>query len=119
MKSLKLKFFITTKSEDTLAQVCYPIATIPQPVICKIGGYVLVRYKGKLWPDHIFKVEKDRMTIKCLQKATISGSVWKWPDKPDDEWYQREVIEHEIETPLDVGSSSSSLRLSNLLVNVL
>ena len=56
--------------------------------------------------------------MKCFQKAAAQGSIWRWPDKPDEGFYQIEDIEREIKTPLDTGSSSSSLRSSNLPVRV-
>ena len=44
--------------------------------------------------------------------------VWRWPYEPDKGFYQIGDVEQEIETPLDTGSSNSSLGSSNLLVRV-
>ena len=115
--SCQLKFFMTSKSHDPLAEVQYQVAVLPQHIY-KIGTYVLVRYEGELWPGQITKVEQDRVRVKCFQKAAAQGSIWRWPDKPDEGFYQIGDVEQEIETPLDIGSSSSSLRSSNLLVRV-
>ena len=111
-------FFMTSKSHDPLTEVQYQVAVLPQHISHKIGTYVLVRYEGELWPGQITKVEQDRVGVKCFQKAATQGSVWRWPDKPDEGFYQIGNVEQEIETPLDIGSSSSSLRSSNFLVRV-
>ena len=109
---------MTSKSHDPLVEVQNLVAMLPQHVSYKIGTYVLVRYEGELWPGQITKVEQDRVRVKFFQKATAQGSIWRWPDKPDEGFYQIGNVEQEIETPLDIGSSSSSLRSSNLLVRV-
>ena len=114
--SCQLKFFMTSKSHNPLAEVQYQVAMPPQHISYKIGTYILVRYEGELWPGQITKVEQDRVRVKCFQKAAAQGSIWRWPDKPDEGFYQTGDVEREIETPLDIGSSSSSLSSSNLLV---
>ena len=116
--SRQLKFFMTSKSHNPLAEVQYQVALLPQHVSYNIGIYVLVRYEGELWPGQITKVEQDRVRVKFFQKATAQGSIWRWPDKPDEGFYQTGDIEREIETPLDIASSSSSLRPPNILVRV-
>ena len=82
------------------------------------GMYVLVRYEGELWPGQITKIEQDRVRVRFSQNAAAQGSIWRWSDKPDEGFYQIRDVKREIETPLDIGSSSSSLRSSNLLVRV-
>ena len=116
--SCQLKFFMTSKSHNPLAEVQYQVALLPQHVSYNIRMYVLVRYEGELWPGQITKVEQDRVRVKCFQKAAAQGSIWRWPDKPDEGFYQTGDIEREIETPLDIASSSSSFRPSNILVRV-
>ena len=116
--SRQLKFFMTSKSHNPLAEVQYQVALLPQHVSYNIRTYVLVQYEGELWPGQITKVEQDRVRVKFFQKATAQGSIWRWPDKPDEGFYQTGDIEREIETPLDIASSSSSLRPSNILVRV-
>ena len=113
--SCQLKFFMTSKSHDPLAEVQCQVAMLPQQLSYKIGMYVLVRYEGELWPGQITKVEQDRVRVKCFQKAAAQGSIWRWPDKPDKGFYQIGDVKQEIETPLDIRSSSSRLRLSNLV----
>ena len=116
--SCQLKLFMTSKSHNPLAEVQYQVALLPQHVSYNIGIYVLVRYEGELWPGQITKVEQDRVRVKCFQKAAAQGSIWRWPDKPDEGFYQNGDVEREIETALDIGRSSSSLKSSNLLFRV-
>ena len=116
--SCQLKFFLTSKSDNPLAEVQYQVALLPQHVSYNMWMYVLFRYEGELWPGQITKVEQDRVRVKCFQKAAAQGSIWRWPDKPDEGFYQTGDVEREIETPLDIASSSSSFRPSNLLVRV-
>ena len=116
--SCQLKLFMTSKSHNPLAEVQYQVALLSQHVSYNIGIYVLVRYEGELWPGQITKVEQDRVRVKCFQKAAAQGSIWRWPDKPGEGFYQNGDVEREIETPLDIGSSSNNLRSSNLLVRV-
>ena len=116
--SCQLKFFMTSKCHNPFAEVQYQVALLPQHVLYKIRTFVLVRYEGELWPGQIIKVEQDRVRVKCFQKPTAQGSIWRWPDKSDEGFYQIGNVKQEIETPLDIGSSSSSLRSSNLLVRV-
>ena len=40
--SYQLKFFMTSKSHDPVAEVQYQVAALPQHVLYKIGTYVLV-----------------------------------------------------------------------------
>ena len=86
--SCQLKFFMTSKSHNLLTEVQYQVALLPQHVSYDIGMYVLVRYEGELWPGQITKVEQDRVRVKCFQKAATQGSIWRWPDKPDERFYQ-------------------------------
>ena len=109
---------MTSKFHDPLAEVQYQVALLPQHISRKIGMYVLVPYEGELWPGQITKLEQDRVRVKCFQKATAQGSIWRWPDKPDEGFYQIGDVEREIETPLDIGRSSGSLMSSKLLVRV-
>ena len=109
---------MTSKSHNPLAEVQYQETFLPQHVSYNIGMYVLVRYEGELWAGQITKVEQDRVRVKCFQKATAQGSIWRWPDKPDEGFYQIGDVERETETPLDIGRSSSSLMSSKLLVRV-
>ena len=51
-------------------------------------------------------------------KAPVTGSIWRWPKKPDEEEYRMEDIHQEIETFSNCGTKTSSLRTSNLLVLV-
>ena len=106
---------MTSKSHDPLTEVQYQEAMLPQYILYKIRMYVLVQYEGELWPGQITKVEQDRVRVKCFQKAAAQGSIWRWPDKPDKGFYQIGDVKREIETPLDIRSSSSRLRLSNLV----
>ena len=57
--------------------------------------------------------------MKCFQKAAAQGTNWRWPDKPDEEFHQIGDVEQEIETPLDIRSSSSSSRSSTFLSELL
>ena len=116
--SCQLKFFLTSKSDNPLAEVQYQVALLPQHVSYNMWMYVLVGYEGELWPGQITKVQQDRVRVKCFQKAAAQGTNWRWPDKPDEEFHQIGDVEQEIETPLDIGSSSSSSRSSDLLVRV-
>ena len=45
-------------------------------------------FKGELWPGQITKVDQDRARVKCFQKATAQGLIWRWPDKPVEGFYQ-------------------------------
>ena len=116
--SCQLKFFMTSKSLDPLAEVQYQVAVFPQHVSYKIETYVLVQYEGELWPGQVTKVEQDIVRVKCFQKAAAQASIWRGPHKPDEGFYQIGDVEQKIETPLDTRSTSSSLRSSNLLVRV-
>ena len=91
--SCQLKFFMTSKSHNPLAEVQYQVALLPQHVSYNIGIYVLVRYEGELWPGQITKVEQDRVRVKFFQKAAAQGSTWRWPDKPDEGFYQTGDVE--------------------------
>ena len=66
-------------------------------------------YEGELWPGQTTKVQQDRLRVKCFQKAAAQGSIWRWPDKPDEGLYQIGDVEREIKTPLDIRSSLSEL----------
>ena len=110
--SCQLKFFVASKSHNSLAEVQY------QHVLYNIGMYILVRYRGELWPGQITKIEQDRVRVNCFQKAAAQASIWRWPDKPDEGFHQIGDVKKQIKTPLNTGSSSSRLRSSNLLVRV-
>ena len=36
--------------------------------------------------------------VRCLQKAAVARSIWRWPEKPDEEEYVPEDIHQESET---------------------
>ena len=59
---------------------------------------------------------KSGAILRCLQKAAVVGSIWRWPEKPNEKEYILKDICYEIEIPLNC--SSSSLRSSNLLAHV-
>ena len=109
---------MTSESHNPLAEVQYQETLLPQHVSYNIGMYVLVRYEGELWAAQITKVEQDRVRVKCFQKEAAQGSIWRWPHKPDEGFYQIGNVEQKIETPIDIGSCSSSLMSFNLLVRV-
>ena len=82
--SCQLKFFMTSKPHNPLAEVQYQVAMLPQHVSYKIRMYVLVRYEGELCPGQITKEEQERVRVKCFQKAAAQGSISRWSDKPDE-----------------------------------
>ena len=43
------------------------------------------------------------MRVKYFQKATAQGSIWRWPDKPDERFYLIGDVKQEIETPLGIA----------------
>ena len=116
--SRQLKFFYDFKISRSSCRSSEPSSHASTTRIVQDRDYVLVRYEGELWPGQITKVEQDRVRVKCFQKAAAQGSICRWPDKPDEKFYQIGYVEQEMETPLDTRSSSSSLRSSNLLVRV-
>ena len=85
---------MTSKSHDPLTEVQYQVAVLPQHVSYKTRTYILVQYEGELWPEQIAKVEQDRVRVKCFQKAAAQGSIWRWPDKPDEGFLDRVSPRH-------------------------
>ena len=104
----KLCFFVTTKSENHMKEKEHEI--FQAPISLLKGNYCVVTYDGELWPGHLIKPTKSGANIRCLQKAPVTGSIWRWLKKPDEKEYRMEDIRREIETPLNCGSKTSSLR---------
>ena len=75
--SCQLKFFMASKSHNSLAEVQYQVGLLTQQVSYNIETYVLIQYEGELWPRQITKAEQDRMRVKCFQKAAAQGSIWR------------------------------------------
>ena len=63
------------------------------------GEYYLVTYKGELWPGQLIKPTKSGAIIRCLQKTPVTGSIWRWPNKPNEGEYRMEDVCQEIEAP--------------------
>ena len=104
----KLCFFVTTKSENHMKEKEHEI--FQAPISLLKGNYCVVTYDGELWPGHLIKPTKSGANIRCLQKTPVTGSIWRWLKKPDEKEYRMEDIRREIETPLNCGSKTSSLR---------
>ena len=51
-------------------------------------GYYIVYYKGELFPGKFDgKKNETKLSISCMQKASIPGSTWKWPSPLDEHEY--------------------------------
>ena len=105
--SRKFTFFITYQSKEALKQIEYAVSCIPFSLV--EGNYYLVNFEGEPWLGQLIKLTKSGAIVKCLQKAAVVGSIWRWPEKPNEEEYVLGDICQEIETPL---------RSSNLSVHV-
>ena len=100
----KFTFFIIYQSKVALKEIEYAISCVP--FILEEGNYYLVNSEGELWSGQLIKLMKSGATVRCLQKAAVLGSMWRWPEKPNEEEYILEGIISEIETSLNCSSSS-------------
>ena len=112
----EVRFFVTTNSKNPMKEKEHEIFQAPLNLVNQ--DYYLVTYEGQLWPGQLMKPSKYGGIIRCLLKATVTGSIWKWSNKPDEEEYRMEDVHQEIATSSNFGSKTSSLRASNLLVHV-
>ena len=103
------------QSKEALKEIEYAILCIPSSLV---EGNHLVKFEGELWLGQLIKLAKSGTMVRCLKKAVVVGSIWRWPEKPNEKEYVLEDIRQEIQTPLNCGSKTSSLRSSNLLVHV-
>ena len=110
----KFTFFITHQSKEALKEIEYAISCVSFSLV--EGNYYLVNFEGELWPGQLIKLMKSGAILRCLQKAAVVGSIWRWPEKPNEKEYILKDICYGIVIPLNC--SSSSLRSSNLLAHV-
>ena len=62
------------------------------------GNYYLVNSEEDLYPGQLIKLTKSGAMVRCLQKVAVARSIWRWPEKPDEEEYVSVDIHQEIET---------------------
>ena len=70
--SCKLRFLVTTKSENPMKGKDYEIFQASLSLVK--GNYYLVIYEGELWPGQLIK-PKSGAIIRCLQKTPVTGSI--------------------------------------------
>ena len=68
----------------------YVVSYVPSSLV--EGNYYLVKFEGELWPGQLIKRTKSGAIVKCLQKTAIVRSIWRWPEKPNEEEYVLEKI---------------------------
>ena len=88
--SCKFTFFITYQSKEALKEIEYAVCCVPFSFV--EGNYYLVHFEEELWPGQLIKLTKSGTIVRCLQKAAVVGSIWRWPEKPNEEEYVLEDI---------------------------
>lgn len=70
--------------------------------LLKKNTYIIVKYEGKYFPGLIKNIDKN--TYKISTMVLSRGNTFRWPDKPDQIWYNREVIMEKIEKPKSINN---------------
>ena len=69
------------KSKEALKEIEYEVSC---------GLFSLV--EGELWLGQLIKLTKSGAIVKYPQKAAVVGSIWRWPEKPNEEEYVLEDL---------------------------
>ena len=76
----------------------------------QLGDYCLVSNEEALWPGKVTQVTlSDVVRIKCLEKAKVPGSTWRWPKRIDEQEYCIADVKQKIEIPEYVPGSIHNL----------
>lgn len=69
--------------------------------------FVVVLYEGEYFPGQVTEVKtEDNYCLYKIQCMSKSGANWKWPDIPDEMFYQRSEILRKIDPTLVTPVSS-------------
>lgn len=61
-----------------------------------VGEHVIVLYDSQVYPGVITSVELDGALISAMKKSL---KFWKWPEKPDEIWYEWDNVIGSINPP--------------------
>ena len=78
------------KSKEALKEIEYEVSCVL--VILVEGSYYLVHFGGELWLGQLIKLTKSGAIVRCSQKAAVVASIWRWPEKPNEDEYGLEDI---------------------------
>ena len=66
----------------------------------QVGDFVIVAYEAEHYPGKIIRIpDSQHVTVKCLTKVFVVGSVWKWPRRDDIADYDLSEVVGKIGAP--------------------
>ena len=78
-----------------------------------IDDFVEVIYEGETFPGKVVAIpDKVNITVKCLVKVAVPGSVWKWPAKDDIADYALVNVVRKINVPTLLPGGGRKLEFS-------
>lgn len=66
----------------------------------KKGTFIIVKYEGEYYPGKVDMDEdekSDTVFVSVMEKSGLNN--WKWPNKPDKLWYDKEDVAKIISSP--------------------
>jgi len=93
---------VGSQANEHEAELQSTLVELNQPAT---GSWCLVQYDGSLYPGEVKSVIGDEYEVSVMMK---SGKYYRWPDKPDQLYYQKEDVVRIIQPPEPVGSKTRS-----------
>ena len=69
-------------------------------------SYVIVNYEGSFFPGLVKEIVGTSIKVSCMTPipSKMMKSLWKWPEKIDECFYEEKNVISIIETPVMVGN---------------
>lgn len=68
----------------------------------KKNTYVIIKYEGEYFPGLIKNIDNNTYEISTM--VLSRGNIFRWPDTPDQIWYNREAIMEKIQKPKTINN---------------
>lgn len=89
------------RSESLESDKNIPLKDISLQLL-KINTYVIIKYEGEYFPGMIKNIDNNSYEISTM--VLSRGNTFRWPDTPDQIWYNREAIMEKIQEPKTVNN---------------
>lgn len=93
-KMKRLRIYSDSDDENVPLIVHKSLEVTQKP---KKGDYVIVRYEGEYFPGTVENTDGDLYEISTMTFS--AGNTFRWPERCDTIWYQKDAIEEKIAVP--------------------
>lgn len=104
-KRIQKKVLVESDSDDDIPLNLFAQKPTSLADRLEVGSYVIVKYEGEYFPGQIKNIDGCNAEVSTM--VLSSSATFKWPEKEDTIWYDRDSIVEVIKAPVPINTRGS------------